>query len=167
MKVDPEALLEELLRHEVRFLVIGGIAGTLHGSPYPTDDLDICPQRSEKNLERLARCLGELEAKEWDPRKEVEVVVEWSSDTLKVDKTWILITDHGFLDVLFEPAGTHGYRELARQRVQYELAGRSVDVVDLEDLIRMKEAAGRERDLEQLPTLRKLLERRGKSSAAD
>jgi len=159
MRIDPEALLEELTRHGVRFLIIGGIAGTLHGSPYPTDDLDICPQDGEKNLERLARCLEELEAKEWDPRKEIEVRFEWTPETLKVDKTWILRTEYGHLDILFEPSGTQGYRDLSRDKVQYELGAFTVDVVSVEGLIRMKEAAGRERDLEQLPTLRKLMER--------
>lgn len=164
MNFDPRAVLAQFRRDEVIFVVIGGVAATLHGSPYPTSDLDICPQQDERNLERLARSLNALGAKKWDPRKDIEVSIEWSKDTLEVDKTWILTTRFGHVDVRFQPAGTQGYRDLARQKVHYDLNGVSIEVADLEDLIRMKEAAGRERDLEHLPTLRKLLERRSLES---
>ncbi len=159
MKFQPEKILDGLRDEGVTFVVIGGIAGTLHGSPYPTSDVDVCAATDNANLERLARALNALEAKEWDPRKDLEVAVDWSPETLEVDKTWILRTPFGHLDVLFQPAGTQGYPDLARQKVRYEIGGKGLDVVHIEDLIRMKEAAGRERDLEHLPTLRKLAER--------
>jgi predicted nucleotidyltransferase len=144
----------------VKFVVIGGVAGTIHGSPYLTSDLDICVAVDKKNLERLAVTLSELDAKEWDPRKDAEREVEWSVDTLRVDKTWLLVTPMGPLDILFEPAGTEGYQDLSKMAVEYEIAGGPIAVAHIEDLIRMKEVAGRQRDRAHLPTLRKLAERR-------
>ena len=160
MTFDPKAMLIRLRQSSVHFVVIGGIAGTLHGSPYPTSDLDICAADDPANLERLATALRTLEAKEWDPRKDLEVERDWSAETLTVDTTWILKTPVGGIDVLFKPAGTEGYTDLVRRAVEYDIAGERVSVVHIDDLIRMKEVANRDRDLQVLPTLRKLAERR-------
>ena len=51
---DPVAILEALTQRGVRFVVIGGIAALSHGSPLPTEDVDITPERDDENLERLA-----------------------------------------------------------------------------------------------------------------
>ena len=155
---DVEALLDTLSRHEVRYLVIGGIAAVLFGSPYPTEDLDICADEKGPNRQRLADALIELGATEWDPHKDEFVEREWSEHMLSADKTWLLGTRFGRLDILFAPAGTGGYPDLARRRQMIRLGHRDIPVSAIEDLIRMKEAAGRERDLQQVPTLRKMLE---------
>ena len=155
---DVEAILETLSRHEVRYLVIGGIAAVLFGSPYPTDDLDVCADEREPNRRRLGDALVELDAKEWDPHKDEYVDRDWTQDPLAADKTWLLQTRFGRLDVLFAPAGTAGYPDLARRRELIRIGDREIPVSAIEDLIRMKEAAGRERDRQQLPTLRKVLE---------
>ncbi len=81
----------------------------------------------------------------------------WNEESLTVDDTWLLGTRLGRLDVLFTPAGTRGFSDL-KSGVVIDVGGKGVPVTALEDLIRMKEAAGRERDLQQVPTLRKLLE---------
>ena len=51
----PAEIIAALERHAVRYVVIGGLAATLHGSPVMTTDADICPARERDNLERLAR----------------------------------------------------------------------------------------------------------------
>src|SRR5437899_11120533 len=56
----PQALLECLRRHEVDFVVIGGLAGMALGSAYPSFDLDVAYARAADNLERLAAALREL-----------------------------------------------------------------------------------------------------------
>jgi len=156
---DPESILEMLNEHRVRYIVIGGIAAILQGSPFPTLDLDICADTNPENMQNLATALCDLDAKEWDPRKDIEVPRTWDTATLSVDKTWILRTRYGALDVLFKPAGTRGFSDLRRREVAISLEELEVGVAAVEDLIRMKEAAGRRRDLEQLPTLRKLEQR--------
>ncbi len=158
-ELDPAAVFKVLNRHSVKYIVIGGIGNTLHGSPYPTYDLDITPATDKRNLSALAAALTDLEAREWDPRKEEATDREWTAEMLRIDAMWILDTKFGRLDVVLEPAGTGGFSDLSRRVVVYELDGQDVPVAHLEDIIRSKEAAGRERDLAQLPTLRKLLER--------
>lgn len=44
-RFDPEAMLRVLTDHQVRYVLIGGLAATLHGSPVRTGDADICPAR--------------------------------------------------------------------------------------------------------------------------
>jgi len=68
------------------------------------------------------------------------------------------VTDHGRLDITFEPSGTAGYPDLARDAVHLEILGVEVDVASLADVIRSKEAAGREKDRLVLPVLRRLLD---------
>lgn len=152
-------ILESLTRADVKFVVIGMLAATLQGSPMRTEDIDICPETSPANLEALAGVLEELGAKEWDPRKGEEVDRDWSAELLQADKLWILRTDHGPLDLLFQPRGTDGYQDLVRNAVSVELGELQVPAASLRAIIQMKESAGREKDLMQLPSLRRLLEK--------
>lgn len=152
-------ILEALIRADVKFVVIGMLAATLQGSPMRTDDIDICPEASPVNLEALAGVLEELGAKEWDPRKGEEVDRDWSAELLQADQLWILRTDHGPFDLLFRPKGTEGYRDLVQDAVFIGLGDLQVPAASLRAIIRMKESAGREKDLMQLPSLRRLLEK--------
>jgi hypothetical protein len=55
-------LLERLVEHDVEFVIVGGLAGVLHGSPINTQDVDIVYKISEANAERLLRALASLDA---------------------------------------------------------------------------------------------------------
>ena len=63
---DLEKFASVLVRHRVEFLVVGGQAEVLMGSPRVTYDTDLCYRRDPKNLERLASALREL--KPFPPR---------------------------------------------------------------------------------------------------
>jgi len=62
-RFDPEAMLRILTDHGVQYVLIGGLAATLHGSPLRTGDVDICPSRSPENLTRLAAALRAMDAR--------------------------------------------------------------------------------------------------------
>lgn len=154
---DPFPILETLERHEVRFILIGAAAAIAHGSPIPTEDVDITPARDPENLERLANALRELGAKLRTPNDPVEFPVD--GPFLNVGEMWTLATPHGDLDISFIPSGTRGYEDLQRNAVELELGpGLLVKVASLADVIRSKQAAGRLKDLGQLPALRQTLE---------
>ncbi|MGH2746736.1 MAG: hypothetical protein ACRDKB_02280 [Actinomycetota bacterium] len=152
-------ILATLNHHRVDYIIIGALAATLQGSPLRTDDVDICPSLEPSNLSRLGRALTELGAKEWDPRKDEFSEREFTAEFLRSDSLFMLVTDRGALDLVFEPAGTRGYKDLSRDAVTIEIDGLEVRVASIADVIRSKEAANRERDREQLPTLRRLMER--------
>lgn len=156
--LDAEAILSTMNRHGVRFVLIGGMAATIQGSPLRTDDIDLCPDRSHENLARLADALRDLGAKEWDPRKGEEVDRDFDAAILDGDSVWLLTTRHGPLDIVFEPAATTGFHDLDRNAREFEIGKLRVRVAALEDVIRSKQALDRERDRQQLPTLRRLLQ---------
>jgi len=157
----PEALIEVLDRHGVRFVLIGGFAAVIHGSPYVTTDLDIVPGTSRENLARLSLALRELRARVWTSSEPAGLPFAHDAESLGRVETWNLVTDSGRLDITFRPSGTAGYTDLARDAVHLTILGVDVDVASLADIVRSKEAAGREKDRLVLPTLRSLLEARG------
>ena len=61
---EPDDLLLALTRAQVEFIVIGGVAVGVHGFIRATEDLDIVPDPSSENLQRLARVLVELNAEQ-------------------------------------------------------------------------------------------------------
>ena len=60
-------ILSILVRHEVDFIVVGGVAAILEGVPIATFDLDIVYHRGDGNNRRLAAALRELNALYKDP----------------------------------------------------------------------------------------------------
>ncbi len=142
---EPVGTLGLLLRHGVRFIVIGGVAGRLWGSPTLTSDVDICYERSGENLERLAAALVELEAKLRGVDEDVPFLLD--AESLERGQNFTFTTSMGALDVIGLPAGVRDFEELASNAVEFDLGDDvRVQVCELDDLIRMKRAAGRPKD---------------------
>jgi hypothetical protein len=155
----PEAILRVLQSREVHYVLVGGLAASLHGSPHVTTDVDIAPSRDRSNLERLARALEEMDARVRAEGEPEGLPFDRSAAMLARVSILNLTTRYGDLDVTFEPAGTRGYDDLRRHAVEITIRGTRVPVASLADVIRSKEAAGREKDRLTLPALRRLLER--------
>jgi hypothetical protein len=152
----PELILEVLARHRVRHVLIGGFAAVIHGSPYVTIDVDVVPDSSAENLERLSAALADMNARVWTSSEPNGVPFRHDGPTLVAVGMWNLVTDFGRLDIAFEPSGTAGYADVARDAVHLTILGAEVDVASLADVIRSKEAAGREKDRLVLPVLRRI-----------
>src|SRR5690348_1312727 len=73
---DPILALRVLVSHAVDFVVIGGLAARLRGSPTVTNDLDICYRRGRENLDRLAAALRELGAHLRDAPRSLPFIVD-------------------------------------------------------------------------------------------
>lgn len=160
MELDLARLFEVLDRHEVAYVLIGGLAAVYHGSPFPTEDADVTPQTGRANLARLAAALEDLDARirtEADPKGPP---FRFDADALAAVETWNLTTSAADLDLAFKPAGTDGYADLRRDAAPAELYGVTVRVASLADVIRSKQAANRPKDQRVLPTLREILTRR-------
>jgi len=154
----PEELLRTLREHGVRFVLIGGFAAVLYGSPYVTTDLDVVPDASTANLRRLSDALRAMHAKVWTQNEPLGIPFDHSAASLADARIWNLVTDYGRLDVTFTPSGTQGYKDLARDAAHSTVLGVELDVASLADVVRSKEAAGREKDRLVLPALRRLLD---------
>jgi len=149
-----EEIVAALGLHGVRYVVIGGLGAVLHGSPIVTQDADICPARARENLDLLAAALRDLKARLRVAGMPNGLAFPYDGAFLANVQLLNLTTPFGDLDLSYEPAGTAGYEDLNRSAVTYEIAGRQVRVASLDDIIRSKEAANREKDRAVLPTLR-------------
>jgi hypothetical protein len=160
MELDLEQLLSVLHRHDVVYVLIGGLAAVYHGSPFPTEDADITPRADHANLDRLAAALRELHARVRTEADAGGLPFACNAESLAAVQTWNLVTDAGDLDLSFEPSGTKGYSDLQRDASSTDLYGVTVQVASLADVIRSKQAANRPKDQRVLPTLREILARR-------
>lgn len=157
---DPEAVIRLLGRHGVRYVLIGGLAAVTHGAPLVTQDIDLCYARDDADLERLAAALREVHAYLREADRDLPFRLD--ARTLRAGDAFTLTTDVGWVDLLGTPAGTAGYEDLARTADTFELFGHRVLVASVDDLMRMKRAAGRPKDLlalEELGALREELDR--------
>jgi hypothetical protein len=159
----PELLLEVLARHGVHHVLIGGFAAVIHGSPYITTDVDVVPDPSTANLRRLSQALSELHARVWSTDEPDGIPFDHDATSLASVRIWNLVTDFGRLDLTFEPSGTTGFKDVSRDAVHLTILGAEVDVASLADVIRSKEAAGREKDRIVLPVLRRIQSETGRT----
>lgn len=155
----PRGIVAALRRHDVRYVLIDGLAAALHGSPLRTNDADICPARDPANLDRLAAALDDMDARIALPDDERGVAFPHVGEFLGRVQVWNLVTRFGRLDISLNPSGTDGYEDLVRDATRMDLGeGHEAPVAALLDVIRSKQAAGRDKDRRALPVLRQLLE---------
>lgn len=152
-------MLRVLEAHGVAYVLIGGLAASLHGSPHVTTDVDITPSAERSNLARLAAALVDLDARVRAPGEPDGLPFDRSAEMLARVSVLNLTTRYGDLDLTFVPSGTLGFEDLRRQAIEITVHGARVVVAALADIVRSKEAAGREKDRLTLPTLRRLLDR--------
>lgn len=152
--LEPLPLLRFLHERGVRFIVIGGIAGVLQGSPLLTQDLDICYARDLDNLDALSIALREIGAYLRGAPPGLPFVAD--GEVLRNGMNFTFTTTMGDLDCLAEPAGAD-FGSLMPNALSMDIGGVEVLVSCVEDLIRMKEAAGRTKDMAAVPYLKELL----------
>ena len=157
----PEALLRQLVAADVDFIVIGGIAAVLLGSATITRDLDITYASDQENLDRLGEVLVSLAARLRGVTEDVPFVPD--GRTLRHTRILTLDTPDGWLDLLAQPDGSPAYAQLRERSWVADVGGIRVRVASLEDLIAMKKAAGRPKDLvavEELEAIQRILRER-------
>lgn len=150
---DPRRILIALAEHEVDFVVVGGVAVQAHGHGRSTRDLDVIPRPELVNLSRLGEALASLGARLLRSDQPVDVT---DPQLLKRAPQVPLMTEYGRLDLL-NLSQTRGaprsYDELRARAFAAQIDGYDVAVTGLDDLIRMKRAAGRDVDLEDIGAL--------------
>jgi len=152
-------ILRTLNEHDLRYVLIGGLAANLWGSDQVTMDVDICYARDQENLTILVKALQALDAhlRGW-PKGVPEFIDERA---FRLGDTMTFETKFGAFDCLGTPAGTDGYPDLianAKEMVVEDDV--TVIVASIDDIIRMKRTAGRAKDLTGVESLKLLKELR-------
>lgn len=154
---DLNRLIQRLCDADIEFVIVGGFAAMLHGSSLVTRDLDVCAVLTTENVRKLREAFRELHPVHRltpqrlsfldNPDPDVEV------------RNLYLRTDIGPLDVLSSILGVGDFQRVYAQSSEIELFGRRCRVIALDDLIRAKEALGREKDLLAVKELRGIQEK--------
>lgn len=156
-----DEILAALVGAGADFVVIGGLAAQVHGSPSLTGEVDICHSLDRKNLDRLELALGRLSATRRNLPNSVHAPVD--AHALRAGDVFTLTTRAGDLDLLAHPDPGLDFETLSRSAILVEILGVRVRVASLDDLMAMKRAAGRPKDrveLEILGALREEVDRR-------
>ena len=145
-RLEAHPLLKAIVGHGVDFVLVGGLAGIVQGSSYPTYDLDIAYARDQANLERLARALVELRVSLRVKGEAADLPFLADARSLANGANFTFMTEFGMFDILGDVAGVRSYEVLRRDAVVQEVEGFSIRVASIEHLIAMKRAANRTKD---------------------
>ena len=153
-----QSLVMGLTAAGVEFVVVGGVAGAVHGSPFVTNDLDICYADDRTNVNRLVKVLATWKPcpREWKER----LPFTMDARALRTTPLMTLRTVEGDIDLLDRVAGVGAYAAAVESSEELTAFNIRFRVLTLEALIRARRAAGRPKDLAQLPTLEALVELR-------
>jgi predicted nucleotidyltransferase len=162
---DFKRLLRALADLGVDFVLVGGVAATVHGSARLTLDIDVVYRRSRENIERLVRAL--MPYHPYLRGAPPGLPFRWEAATVERGLNFTLTTDIGDLDLLGEIVGGGTYETLLPHTIAIQVFGVECRCLDLPALIRVKRAAGRPKDLEAVAELEAILEERLRAEGQD
>jgi predicted nucleotidyltransferase len=136
-----------LVPHGVRFIVIGGQAEYIFGSPRVTYDVNLCYQRTPDNLEWVAAALKELKVTLRGAPPDLPLILDARALALGSNT---FETPLGDLDLLghVEPLGD--YQRLDQTATTYRVGAWDLRVINLDDLITIKRHINRPKDQSSL-----------------
>ncbi|HSL22703.1 MAG TPA: hypothetical protein VK886_14310 [Vicinamibacterales bacterium] len=153
-------LIKTLSRGRVAFILVGGVAATVHGSARLTRDVDVVYDRSPENVAALVRALEPIH-----PRLRgapPEPPFRFDVPTITAGLNFTLTTDVGDLDLFGEIAGGGTYAALAQDAMYIDVFGERCRCLTLAQLIATKRATGRPRDAEVVAELEVIQARAGR-----
>jgi len=154
--IDLEKAITSLASQKVDYVIVGGVAITLHSSGYITRDLDFCYSREKANISRLAAALAPFRPMPRNWPAGPPFIFDESS--LRSGTNFTFETSIGDIDLLGEVKGIGNYADALKRSVSYEIYGNEVNALNLDALIDSKTAADRPKDHLVLPELLALRE---------
>ena len=151
-------LLRRLKDRGIDFVVIGGVAATVHGSARLTYDLDICAKLDHATCISIVEAVGDLHPK-FRSRPDLPDVTP-DNPNLRGLNNLYLRTDWIMFDILGDVPGVGDLAACEQESEWVDLKGLRCRVLRLDALIRAKRTAGRQKDLVALPELEALLKMR-------
>ena len=145
-------LLTTLVDGSVRFVIVGMVAGNIHGSRYTTEDLDVVYEASGDNCDAICKALLPPHPRAVDAWP-LEDTTDMTTELLSAERSLTVLTDEGELDLLHRIDGVGGYEEVLSASSAVLIEGRAVRVITFDALIATKRASARPKDLLHLPDL--------------
>jgi hypothetical protein len=157
-----KALLAALSGNGVSFVIVGGVAGTLHGALRVTYDVDVVYDRSLENLQLLVAALVPLKPYLRDGGPALPFRLD--EETLKRGTNFKFATAKGAIDLMGELAGAGSFSSVRAHAIEADLFGARYSFLGLDALIAARRVAGRTRDLEAIAELEMIREEQGTPS---
>lgn len=148
-------LMRRLMSSRVEFVLVGGFAAVAHGVTLVTRDVAICCRFNEENLMRIQSALADLHPVH---RSRPDLALDLTAEQCRRLKNLYLKTDLGVVDCLSEVLGVGNYDKALKHSVEVELPGGRCRILDIETLIRAKEAMNRDHDRITVKHLQKIKE---------
>ena len=165
---DLSAVLEGLIKADVNFILVGGLAAVVQGAPVTTMDVHIVHNRSPENIVKLLAFLKSIGAVH---RRPDDKVIEPTERDISGEGHALFSTRLGPLDVLAVIEEGKTYDDLLEHTVDVKFRGHTIKVLDLKMMIELKRASRDPKDKQRLPvleeTLRQLQEENGSGLAAE
>jgi hypothetical protein len=137
-----EEIRDALKRHKVKYLFIGKSGAILLGYPDTTQDADLFVEKNAANCEGLVKALQELGFE----------LTDLEAQEVRRGKDFIQLKSGPFdLDLVFAPDGIERFEDAWQRHIDV----RGFPVCSIDDIVRSKEAANRQKDRESLPRLLK------------
>ena len=152
--VNLSSILEGLIKADVRFILVGGLAAVVQGAPVTTMDVDILHDRSPENIGKLFAFLKSIAA---IYRRPDDKVIEPKEEDLAGMGHALFTTRLGPLDVLAVIEEGQTYEDLLDHTVEIEFRGHTIRVLDLKMLIELKRTSKDPKDKQRLPVLEETL----------
>lgn len=149
-------IVQRLIEGDVEFVLIGGFAAVVHGSPLGTQDVDVCCAFTDANLMRIQAALADLHPVH---RSRPDIRLDLTPELCARLKNLYLKTDIGILDCLGEVLGLGDYNAVKEHAIEVQLPAGKCRVLSIDSLITAKEAVGRRRDIETVAHLKEIKNR--------
>jgi hypothetical protein len=150
-------LLARLVKHKVRFVLIGGYACIVHGGTLSTVDVDVCCDFSSENLLHLQEAIADLNPVHRMTPQRLSLAL--TAEKCEVLKNLYLDTDLGQLDCISAVQGLGDFAQVNELCETIEVEHVRLKVLNRDALIESKKAMNRPRDREavrELEAIKKL-----------
>lgn len=156
--IDLLALIRVILAEDPDVILIGGLAMRMQGGGHVTDDVDFAFKRTRDTVHKKVKALAPYQPRPLNWPEGVPYV--WDEQMLQGMTTAVMETKIGRVDFLAEPDGAPPFDQLQSRATRFDVDGKVLRVASIDDLIAMKRAAGRPKDLahiHELETIKKIL----------
>jgi hypothetical protein len=153
-EADLSAIIEGLIKAEVQFILVGGLAAVIQGAPVTTMDVDIVHSRSSENISKLFAFLKSIDA---TYRRPDDKIIAPKEEDFSGMGHALFSTCIGPLDVLAFIEERKTYEDLLKHAIQIEFRGHTIQVLDIKMLIELKKKSKDPKDKRRLPVLEETL----------